>query len=256
MLGMGKLGGDELNVSSDIDLIFVYPEDGDTRPPQPGQRQLSNHEFFIRLGKKLIARPVRNRRGRFHLPGRHGAAPERRVRPAGGQLQHGGTIPDRAGPRVGTLRLGQGACADRRRRTISPCWTRIVQPFVYRRYLDFGVDRRHAQHACADPRRSAAARKCRHPERSDNVKLGRGGIREIEFLAQVFQLIRGGRDPRLRDRSTRRTLRHTGAETAPGRGRSRAVASRPTHSCATSNTGCSTSTTRRPIRCRPMRTTG
>ncbi|MFX5756587.1 hypothetical protein ABTE27_21810, partial [Acinetobacter baumannii] len=53
VLGMGKLGGGELNVSSDIDLIFVYPEDGDTQAG-PGQKSLSNHEFFVRLGKKLI----------------------------------------------------------------------------------------------------------------------------------------------------------------------------------------------------------
>jgi glutamate-ammonia-ligase adenylyltransferase len=51
VLAMGKQGGGELNVSSDIDLIFVYPEDGDTQA-QPGQRSLSNHEFFIRLGKR------------------------------------------------------------------------------------------------------------------------------------------------------------------------------------------------------------
>ena len=55
VLAMGKQGGAELNVSSDIDLIFVYPEDGDTVLAEPGQRQLSNHEFFTRLGKKLIA---------------------------------------------------------------------------------------------------------------------------------------------------------------------------------------------------------
>jgi glutamate-ammonia-ligase adenylyltransferase len=81
----------------------------------------------------------------------------------------------------------------------------IVRPFVYRRYLDFG-----SIHALRDMhaqiRAEVVRQETRHPERNINVKLGRGGIREIEFLAQVFQLIRGGRDPGLRDRSTRATL--------------------------------------------------
>ncbi len=82
----------------------------------------------------------------------------------------------------------------------------IVRPFIYRRYLDFGsIDALRSMHA--QIRADVARQELRHPERSDNVKLGRGGIREIEFLAQVFQLIRGGRDPELRARSTRDTLR-------------------------------------------------
>src|SRR3569832_884100 len=83
----------------------------------------------------------------------------------------------------------------------------IVQPFVYRRYLDFGaIEALRNMHA--QIRAEVIRQETRHPERSNNVKLGRGGIREIEFLAQVFQLIRGGRDTVLRDRSTRTTL-HT-----------------------------------------------
>jgi len=81
----------------------------------------------------------------------------------------------------------------------------IVQPFVFRRYLDFGViDAIRTMHA--QIRAEVKRQERLHPERSHNVKLGRGGIREIEFLAQVFQLIRGGRDPALRERSTRKTL--------------------------------------------------
>jgi [glutamine synthetase] adenylyltransferase / [glutamine synthetase]-adenylyl-L-tyrosine phosphorylase len=81
----------------------------------------------------------------------------------------------------------------------------IVRPFVYRRYLDFGaIDALRSMHA--QIRAEVVRQETRHPERTVNVKLGRGGIREIEFLAQVFQLIRGGRDPELRDRSTRKTL--------------------------------------------------
>ncbi|MBV5324290.1 MAG: hypothetical protein J0626_02920, partial [Rhodospirillaceae bacterium] len=82
----------------------------------------------------------------------------------------------------------------------------IVRPFVFRRYLDFGViDAIRNMHA--QIRAEVNRQERLHPDRSNNVKLGRGGIREIEFLAQVFQLIRGGRDAALRDRSTRTTLR-------------------------------------------------
>jgi glutamate-ammonia-ligase adenylyltransferase len=82
----------------------------------------------------------------------------------------------------------------------------IVRPFVFRRYLDFGViDAIRNMHA--QIRAEVKRQERQHPERSHNVKLGRGGIREIEFLAQVFQLIRGGRDPALREKSTRKTLR-------------------------------------------------
>ncbi|MGZ3254999.1 MAG: bifunctional [glutamate--ammonia ligase]-adenylyl-L-tyrosine phosphorylase/[glutamate--ammonia-ligase] adenylyltransferase, partial [Burkholderiaceae bacterium] len=83
---------------------------------------------------------------------------------------------------------------------------KIVQPFVYRRYLDYGsIDAMRGMHA--QIRAEVIRQETRHPDRSNNVKLGRGGIREIEFLAQVFQMIRGGRDADLRDRSTRTTLR-------------------------------------------------
>ena len=144
VLGMGKLGGGELNVSSDIDLIFVYPEDGDTRAAE-GQKQLSNHEFFVRLGKKLIGalaeitedgftfrvdmalRPNGNsgplaagfnmveeylvRQGREAARHRHGRqaphlAPQR--------LPHGRTVPQAAGQSdSGLARAAVGFCARR-----------------------------------------------------------------------------------------------------------------------------------------------
>jgi glutamate-ammonia-ligase adenylyltransferase len=204
VLGMGKLGGDELNVSSDIDLIFVYPEDGDTQPEQPGQRQLSNHEYFIRLGKKLIADLSEIAEDGFTF------RVDMALRPNGA-----------SGPLAVSFNMVEHYLMVQGREWERYAWVKaraltgdpddialldaIVQPFVYRRYLDFGsIDAMRNMHAQirAEVRRQEA----RHPERSDNVKLGRGGIREIEFLAQVFQLIRGGREPELRDRSTRRTL--------------------------------------------------
>ncbi|MET0964727.1 MAG: bifunctional [glutamate--ammonia ligase]-adenylyl-L-tyrosine phosphorylase/[glutamate--ammonia-ligase] adenylyltransferase [Noviherbaspirillum sp.] len=204
VLGMGKLGGDELNVSSDIDLIFAYPEDGDTVTDQPGQRQLSNHEFFIRLGKKLIADLSEITEDGFTF------RVDMALRPNGA-----------SGPLVASFNMVEQYLMVQGREWERYAWVKaraltgdpddialldsIVQPFVYRRYLDFGsIDAMRNMHAQirAEVRRQEA----RHPERSHNVKLGRGGIREIEFLAQVFQLIRGGREPELRDRSTRKTL--------------------------------------------------
>jgi glutamate-ammonia-ligase adenylyltransferase len=204
VLGMGKLGGDELNVSSDVDLIFVYPEDGETVLEQPGQRQLSNHEFFIRLGKKLIGdlSEITEDGYTFRV--------DMALRPNGA-----------SGPLVASFNMVEEYLIVQGREWERYAWIKaraltggpediaalenIVQPFVYRRYLDFSsIDAMRNMHAQirAEVRRQEA----RHPERNQNVKLGRGGIREIEFLAQVFQLIRGGRDPELRDRSTRRTL--------------------------------------------------
>jgi glutamate-ammonia-ligase adenylyltransferase len=204
VLGMGKLGGDELNVSSDIDLIFVYPEDGDTVTDQDGQRQLSNHEFFIRLGKKLIADLSEITEDGFTF------RVDMALRPNGA-----------SGPLVASFNMVEEYLMVQGREWERYAWVKaraltgdgddialldsIVQPFVYRRYLDFGsIDAMRNMHA--QIRAEVRRQETRHPERSHNVKLGRGGIREIEFLAQVFQLIRGGREPELRDRSTRKTL--------------------------------------------------
>jgi glutamate-ammonia-ligase adenylyltransferase len=204
VLAMGKHGGGELNVSSDIDLIFVYPEDGDTQAG-PGQRPLSNHEFFIRLGKKLIAAISEITEDGFTF------RVDMALRPNG-----------KSGPLAASLNMVEDYLIVQGREWERYAWVKaravtgdpldiaaldaIVRPFVFRRYLDFGViDAIRTMHA--QIRAEVNRQERLHPERSDNVKLGRGGIREIEFLAQVFQLIRGGRDPALRERSTRKTLR-------------------------------------------------
>ncbi|NNG24276.1 bifunctional [glutamate--ammonia ligase]-adenylyl-L-tyrosine phosphorylase/[glutamate--ammonia-ligase] adenylyltransferase [Telluria aromaticivorans] len=204
VLSMGKGGGGELNVSSDIDLIFVYPEDGDTAAG-PGQRQLSNHEFFVRLGRKLIAALSEVIEDGFTF------RVDMALRPNGN-----------SGPLAASLNMVEEYLIVQGREWERYAWVKaravtgelddiaaldaIVRPFVYRRYLDFGViDAIRNMHA--QIRTEVKRQERLHPERSHNVKLGRGGIREIEFLAQVFQLIRGGRDPALRERSTRATLR-------------------------------------------------
>ncbi|MFC5550812.1 bifunctional [glutamate--ammonia ligase]-adenylyl-L-tyrosine phosphorylase/[glutamate--ammonia-ligase] adenylyltransferase [Massilia aerilata] len=204
VLAMGKHGGGELNVSSDIDLIFVYPEDGDTQAGH-GQRSLSNHEFFIRLGKKLIAAIAEITEDGFTF------RVDMALRPNG-----------KSGPLACSLNMVEDYLIVQGREWERYAWVKaravtgdaadiaaldaIVRPFVFRRYLDFGViDAIRTMHA--QIRAEVNRQERLHPERSHNVKLGRGGIREIEFLAQVFQLIRGGRDPALRERSTRKTLR-------------------------------------------------
>jgi [glutamine synthetase] adenylyltransferase / [glutamine synthetase]-adenylyl-L-tyrosine phosphorylase len=204
VLAMGKQGGGELNVSSDIDLIFVYPEDGETAAG-PGQKELSNHEFFIRLGRKLIAALSEITEDGFTF------RVDMALRPNG-----------KSGPLAASFAMVEEYLVVQGREWERYAWVKaravtgdaadiaaleaIVRPFCFRRYLDFGViDAIRNMHG--QIRAEVARQERLHPERSNNVKLGRGGIREIEFLAQVFQLIRGGRDPALRERSTRTTLR-------------------------------------------------
>jgi len=204
VLAMGKQGGGELNVSSDIDLIFVYPEDGETLAG-PGQRALSNHEFFVRLGRKLIGALSEVIEDGFTF------RVDMALRPNG-----------KSGPLAASLNMVEEYLIVQGREWERYAWVKaravtgfdediaaldaIVRPFVFRRYLDFGViDAIRNMHA--QIRAEVKRQERLHPDRSNNVKLGRGGIREIEFLAQVFQLIRGGRDPALRERSTRQTLR-------------------------------------------------
>lgn len=203
VLGMGKLGGAELNISSDIDLIFVYAEDGETQTVE-GQKSLSNHEFFSRLGKKLIS--ALSEVGEDGFTFRVDMA----LRPNGA-----------SGPLVASFNMLENYLVAQGREWERYAWVKaraitgipsqiallekIVQPFVYRRYLDFSViDALRAMHS--QIRAEVIRQETLHPDRANNVKLGRGGIREIEFVTQVFQLIRGGREPLLRNRSTRETL--------------------------------------------------
>lgn len=205
VIGMGKLGGRELNVSSDIDLIFCYSEDGETQTTSAEQRSLSNHEFFSRLGKKLIAAISEITEDGFSF----------RVDMA---LRPNGT----SGPLVASFSMVEEYFLIQGREWERYAWVKaraltgipehiaaldkIIHPFIYRRYLDYGViDSLRNMHA--QIRAEVIRQETRHPERGNNVKLGRGGIREIEFLSQVFQLIRGGREIELRDRSTRLTLK-------------------------------------------------
>ena len=196
VIGMGKLGAHELNFSSDIDLIFAFPEDGTTR----GGRRIENDQFFTHLGRRLIKvlDEVTAEGMVFRV--------DMRLRPYGdsGPLALSFDALEeyyqtqareweryawvKARPIAGDLKAGAALLA-------------MLRPFVYRRYLDFGS---------FDALRSMKAMIMREVERKgmdDNIKLGAGGIREVEFIAQAFQLIRGGRDPDLQDRRLLPTLR-------------------------------------------------
>ena len=193
VIGMGKLGGRELNVSSDIDLIFVYPEDGET----DSDRAISNFEFFTRLGRQLI-----NAIGELTEHGQVFRV-DMRLRPNGD-----------SGPLVGSFEMLENYFITQGREWERYAWIKarpmtgdrweeldaIRRPFVFRKYLDFGaINAMRDLHA--QIRREVAKK-----DMANNVKLGPGGIREIEFLAQVFQLIRGGRDSALQIKPTLQVL--------------------------------------------------
>ncbi len=190
ILGMGKLGGGELNFSSDIDLIFTFPENGYT---VGGRRELANQQFFIKLGQRII--------NALHQPTQDGQVfrVDMRLRPFGD-----------AGP----LAISFAAMEDYyqhhgrnweryamvKARVLGPQCEHAVElaemlrPFVFRRYIDFGVIDGLRQ------MKAMIAAEVRRKGLEGNIKLGAGGIREVEFIAQALQLIRGGREPALRVR--------------------------------------------------------
>jgi glutamate-ammonia-ligase adenylyltransferase len=194
VVGMGKLGGRELNVSSDIDLIFLYPEDGET--DGDGSR-LSNFDFFTRLGRQLIGALAE-----ITADGQVFRV-DMRLRPNGD-----------SGPLVASFDMLENYFVTQGREWERYAWIKarplcggaddalaaLARPFVFRKYLDYGaINAMRELHA--QIRREVARR-----DMADNIKLGPGGIREIEFIAQVFQLIRGGRDKALQVRPTLEVL--------------------------------------------------
>lgn len=207
VVGMGKLGGLELNLSSDIDLIFLYEHEGET---EGVPKSLSYHEWFTRMGKRLIRLLAEHDANGFVF------RVDMRLRPNGD-----------SGPLVCSLDmleeylLVQGREWERyawiKGRLIAPppsspafahCekeLDQLIRPFVYRRHLDYGVIA-SIRELHAQIQQEAEKRSSNHHGRSKDIKLGRGGIREIEFLAQMFQLMRGGTDPRFRIRPTLEVL--------------------------------------------------
>jgi glutamate-ammonia-ligase adenylyltransferase len=205
VLAMGKLGGGELNFSSDVDLVFLYPEAGET----DGRRPVANEEYFTRLGQSLIrlldARTAEGFVFRVDM----------RLRPLGesGPLvvsfdaleeylqQHGRDWERYAWVKA---RAVTGEAAYR------SLYDEVVRPFVYRRYLDFGV------YQSLREMKAMIAREVERRELEDDIKLGPGGIREIEFIVQAQQLIRGGSEPALQSPSLLAVLpRLAGAKLLP-----------------------------------------
>jgi glutamate-ammonia-ligase adenylyltransferase len=195
ILGMGKLGGEELNFSSDIDLVYLYEEDeGESQGGSKGKT--TPRQFFTRLAERITRAMGDVTEDGFVF------RTDLRLRPLG-----------RNGPLVQSMNSALlyyeswGQCWERSAlikarpvagdRQLGVEFLRDVQPFVYRRYLDFTTveELRHMkmriEHELLTPK-----------EQRRNLKLGRGGIREIEFFTQALQLVNGGYEPRIRDRNT------------------------------------------------------
>ncbi len=196
VIGMGKLGARELNLSSDIDLIFAFPAHGQV---EGGPRPLDNEPFFVRLAQRLIqALNTQTVDGYVFRV-------DTRLRPFGdsgplvmslGALEYYYQSQARDWERYAMIKARVLAGDPQDRTAIND----LLRPFVYRRYLDFG-----AIEALREMKQMIS--KELHNKGMDaNIKLGPGGIREIEFIGQALQLIRGGRDPVLQTRPIRRVL--------------------------------------------------
>ncbi|MDZ7851932.1 MAG: bifunctional [glutamate--ammonia ligase]-adenylyl-L-tyrosine phosphorylase/[glutamate--ammonia-ligase] adenylyltransferase [Halomonas sp.] len=196
VLGMGKLGAGELNLSSDIDLIFAFPEKGET---ESGRKPLEHQEYFTKIGQKLITALDAVTADGFAF------RVDMRLRPLGD-----------GGPLVGNFSSLASYYQDQGRE-----WERYamlkarpvagdrdagaellssLRPFVYRKYLDFGAIESLRE------LKSMINREVRRKGMQGNIKLGPGGIREVEFVVQAFQLIRGGRDTELQVTSLKTAL--------------------------------------------------
>jgi glutamate-ammonia-ligase adenylyltransferase len=209
IVGMGKLGGRELNVSSDIDLIYVYEDEGETTGPQ----RISTHEFFTQVAKKLYALIGDTTEDGFVF------RVDLALRPNGNSgppvcslpmLEHYLQVQGREWERFAWLKsrvvAPRASVANGRALALRE----LVTPFVYRRYLDYGVFeglRQLHRKIRDEAQRRAAGR----PERANDVKLSRGGIREIEFIVQLMLVVRGGQYPEIRTRSTLRGLQRLSA---------------------------------------------
>ena len=190
VLAMGKLGGGELNFSSDVDLVLLFPEHGDT----DGSRSIANEEFFTRLAQAIIRL--------LEAPTYDGSVlrVDLRLRPFGdsGPLVASFASFEDYLPRHG--RDWERYAYVKARAVTAPesyaeVYGSAVRPFVYRRYLDYGVFESLRE------MKALIEREVERRELADHVKLGPGGIREIEFIVQAFQIIRGGQDRRLQTQS-------------------------------------------------------
>lgn len=203
VIGMGKLGGGELNVSSDIDLIFAYEEEGETLGLMSNSAdKISNQDFFTKLAKKVITALDEITEDGFVF------RVDMRLRPFGSE-----------GVLVSNLDALEDYYQNSGREWERYAWIKgrvissenndslganihaLLRPFIFRKYLDF-----NALNSMRDLKLQIH-RDVTQKGQQDNIKLGRGGIREIEFIAQVFQLIRGGQDASLQIKPTLEVLK-------------------------------------------------
>jgi [glutamine synthetase] adenylyltransferase / [glutamine synthetase]-adenylyl-L-tyrosine phosphorylase len=204
VIGMGKLGARELNVSSDIDLIYLYEEDGITA----GERSVSAHEYFCEVARSLYALIGETTDDGFVF------RVDLALRPNGNSgppvvslamLEEYLQVQGREWERFAWLKSRVVAPAQSVRNGRALALRSMVAAFVYRRYLDYGVFeglRQLHRRVRDEAQRRAAGR----PERANDVKLSRGGIREIEFIVQLLLVVRGGQFPEMRTRSTLKGL--------------------------------------------------
>jgi len=189
VIGMGKLGGFELNLSSDIDLIFAYPEEGNT----DGNKSISNHEFFQKLGQRLISLLSKPTEDGFVF------RVDMRLRPFGSgalavsfdAMEDYYQIHGREWERYAMVKARIIAGDKEQGNEL----LKRLHPFVYRRYVDYSAFESIRE------MKAMIQKEVRLKNKERNIKVGAGGIREIEFTGQVFQLIRGGREARLQSRS-------------------------------------------------------
>ncbi|HET9108289.1 MAG TPA: bifunctional [glutamate--ammonia ligase]-adenylyl-L-tyrosine phosphorylase/[glutamate--ammonia-ligase] adenylyltransferase [Steroidobacteraceae bacterium] len=199
VLAMGKLGGRELNFSSDVDLVLLFPEHGET----DGARPIANEEFFTRLGQSLIRLLETATSDGFTL------RVDMRLRPFGdsgplvtsfASLEDYLPLHGRDWERYAYVKARPVTAADR----YAEIRASALGPFVYRRYLDYGVFESLRE------MKALIEREVERRELAGHIKLGPGGIREIEFMVQAFQLIRGGRERRLQTSSLLQALEALG----------------------------------------------
>ncbi|MBI2769307.1 MAG: bifunctional [glutamate--ammonia ligase]-adenylyl-L-tyrosine phosphorylase/[glutamate--ammonia-ligase] adenylyltransferase [Burkholderiales bacterium] len=204
VVGMGKLGARELNVSSDIDLVYVYDQDGETAGREDGRGRISNHEYFDKTVKIIHALVGETTEHGFVFRIDLALRPNGNSGPPAcslGALEEYFQAQGREWERFAWLKsrvVAPAACVE----SGSAQGLRgAVLPFVFRRYLDYSVfDSLRVLHK--QIREHAARRSAGRPERANDVKLSRGGIREIEFVVQLLQVVRGGQFPELRTRPT------------------------------------------------------
>ena len=209
VIGMGKLGARELNVSSDIDLIYVYEEDGETDgEAADGKKPVSAHEYFDQVARSLytLIGDTTDDGNVFRVdlmlrPNGNSGPPAVSLAMLEEYLQAQGREWERFAWLKSRVVAPRASVANGRALALRS----MVTAFVYRRYLDYGVFeglRQLHRKVRDEAQRRAAGR----PERANDVKLSRGGIREIEFIVQLLLVVRGGQFPEIRTRSTLKAL--------------------------------------------------